>query len=156
MKSNTPASIALLIFCALFWGCTSIVKVPPYPDATAWDKDVQPLGTVTADSGKWPLSLHTTPSDYTIQAALRAKAAKDFGVPESEIVLSEASVQIGAELDGTIRDWKATASAGRKKAGISQSKATSEKLLELKKLFDAGAITSSEYEAKKRELLEKL
>jgi len=141
----------------LFAGCTSVLKIAPYPTAEVWGTDVHPLGTVTANSGRWPMSLHSVPPDYTFYAALRSKAASQFGVAESEIVLGEVTVKIGAELDGTIRDWKATAKAGQRRGSEpTNGKSPSDALIELKKLLDAGAITQEEYDAKKKTLLERL
>lgn len=157
MKTKLLASMLGLALLALFSGCTSVVKFAPYPTADAWSGDVKTLGTVEADSGKWPLSLHAQPSEYTYYSALRAKAAKTYSVPESEIVLGEVEVKIGAELDGTIRDWKASAQAGQKKAGAAiAAKSSADALMDLKKLLDAGAINQAEYDAKKKALLEKL
>lgn len=65
-------------------------------------------------------------------------------------------MKIGAEMDGTIRDWKATAEVGQKKPTVAAAKSPGDALLELKKLLDAGAITSAEYEAKKSVLIEEL
>lgn len=155
MKKLFPCIIGLALI--LFTGCTSVIKVPPYPSAAAWDTSVKALGPVTADSGLWPLSLHSSPPEQTYYSALKSKAASQYGVGENEVVLSEVTVSIGAELDGTIRDWKATATAGQKKGGaISSAPKPSDALLELKKLLDAGAITPAEFEAKKKVLLEKL
>jgi len=157
MKSKLLVSLLGLALLTLCSGCTSVVKFAPYPSAAAWTPEVKPLGTVTADSGKWPLSLHSQPSDYTYYSALRAKAATAYGVPEPEIVLGEVTVKIGAEIDGTIRDWTATAAAGWSKTVVAApAKSTADALLELKKLLDAGAITPAEYEAKKKVLVEKL
>jgi hypothetical protein len=156
MKYNVIVSVIIAILAWAFSGCTSLVKVPPYPTGTAWSSEVKRLGVVTADSGRWPLSLHSVPSDYTFQAALRSKAAAQFGVPETEIVLGEASVKVGAELDGTIRDWKATAEAGQLKNVGAVAKSPSDGLLEVKKLLDAGAITQAEFDAKKKILMERL
>jgi hypothetical protein len=158
MKTKLLASIlGLACALALLTGCTSVIKVAPFPDSTPWGDDVRPLGTVMAKSGAWPLSLHSAPPDHTFYSALRANASSQFGVPEPEIVLGEVTVQIGAEMDGTIRDWKATAEAGQRKvAAAPKAKSAADSLIELKKLFDAGAITPVEYEAKKKTLLEKL
>jgi hypothetical protein len=160
MKRFTITLALALGMVGLFSGCTSMVKFAPYPSAAAWTPDVKPLGTVSADSGRWPLSLHSQPSDYTYYSALRAKAAQTYGVPEPEIVLGEVSVQIGAELDGTIRDWKASAAAGWKKVGVPATSAPAQsavdKMVALKKLLDAGVITQSEFDAKKKALLENL
>jgi len=112
--------------------------------------------TVTADAGFWPLSLHAPPPDYTFYSALRAKAASTYGVFQDEIVVGEVTVKIGAELAGTIRDWKATAEVGQKKQTAASAKSPGDSLLELKKLLDAGAITPAEYEAKKKSLVDRL
>jgi hypothetical protein len=155
MKHKILILLSVAGIAFLLTGCESMVTVPPYPTADAWNSDVKPLGTVTATSGVWPLSLHSTPSDYTFQSALREKAASQFGVPQSEVVLGQATVQIGAEIDGTIRDWTATAQAGRRLTP-EPTKSPSDALIELKKLLDAGAITQQDYDAKKKALLDKI
>ena len=66
------------------------------------------------------------------------------------------TVKIGAELAGTICDWKATAEVGQKKQTAASAKSPGDSLLELKKLLDAGAITPAEYEAKKKSLVDRL
>ena len=152
-QKSLPFGLALLALA--FTGCVSVVKYPPSP-AAAWGPDVRKLGTVTATSGKWPLSLQSIPPDYTFYSALRSVTSGTYGVPETEIVLGEVTVQIGAELDGTIRDWKATADAGQEKTAKPAPKSTADALIELKKLLDVGAITPAEYAAKKNALLEKL
>jgi len=102
--------LLMLLSFVLLTGCVSVVKCPP---SGAWGPEVQPLGLVKADSGGWPLSLRSTPSDYTFYSALREKAEKQFGVSKNDVVLGEVTVNIGAEMDGTIRDWSAQAMAGR-------------------------------------------
>jgi len=156
MTSRILASIVGLTLLAFSSACTSMIKVAPYPDATPWADDVKHLGAVTADSGLWPLSLHSAPPDYTFQSALRAKASSQYGVPQEEIVLGEISVQIGSELDGTIRDWKATAEAGQRKVMAKKARSETESLIELKKLLDAGVITQEEYDEKKKTVLDRL
>ncbi len=166
--ATTLLCLALFALCS---GCTSVIKVAPYPTPAPWSDDVKRLGTVTADSGRWPLSLHSVPPDYTFYAALRAKASSQFNVPEAEVLLGEVTVKIGAELDGTIRDWKATAIAGRGIAGQGKesqpaisgrasesapARSPADALMEIKRLLDSGAITKDEYEALKKPLLEKL
>lgn len=149
-------AIPALVIAALgFSGCTSIVKVAPFPSPTAWDDPaVKKLGPVSADSGVWPLSLHSVP-DYTIQSTLRSNASNKYKVPADQIVLSEATVQVGAELDGTIRDWKATAEAGQLANGGAE-KTPAQQLTELKKLLDAGLISKADYETKKAAILQKM
>jgi hypothetical protein len=107
--------VGLALALGLFAGCASVATLAPFPNAGAWDSTVKPLGTVTADSGKWPLALHAMPPDYTFYSALKKAASKQFGVPEDEIVLGEVSIKTMSEIDGTMRSWKATASAGQKK-----------------------------------------
>ncbi len=157
MKRITPLLLGLAGLLALFTtGCTSVVKCPPYPTADSWSGEVKTLGPVKADSGKWPLSLHQQPSDYTYYSALVAKAESLYGVPKAEIILSEVDVKLLAEMDGTIRDWKASATAGQKKVQVTAGKTPTDTLVALKKLLDAGAITQAEYDAKKKELLGRL
>ncbi len=156
MKRENLILLLACCFALVFTGCTSTIRVPPYPSSEPWGADVKRLGAVTATSGPWPLSLNSLPPSYTFQAALRSQAANQFGVPEPEIVVGEATVQIGAELDGTIRNWKATAEAGRRMAEATKAKSPSDSLIELKKLLDAGAITQGDYERKKKALLDKL
>jgi hypothetical protein len=96
---------------ALLCGCVSTINYPAYPSAN-WN-GIKTLGTVTADSGAWPLSLNAPPPDYTYYSALCSKASEQFNVPKSQVVLGEVSVVYGSEMDGTIRDWKATAIAGQ-------------------------------------------
>jgi hypothetical protein len=143
----------LLLGVMILTGCKSMITLPPSPNEE-WGDDVKRLGLVKADSGLWPLSLRSVPPEYTFQSALRRNAASKFGVPEPEVMLGPTMVEIGAELDGTIRDWKATAEAGQRKQTTRGD--TSAALMALKKLFDAGAITQAEYEAKKKDLLGKL
>lgn len=104
---------ALVLLCVPLVGCQSVVKYPPSP---AWGTDVRVLGTVTADSGRWPLALNVPPPEYTYQAALRAKASTQYNVPENQIVLGEVTVKFLTEVVGTIRSWEATAMAGQKAA----------------------------------------
>jgi hypothetical protein len=104
-------AIAAILAAALLCGCVSTIKYPAYP-VVSWAQ-VKTLGVVTADSGGWPLSLNSPPPDYTYYSALQNKAAKQYDVPKSQVVLGEVSVNYGAEMDGTIRDWTATAIAGQ-------------------------------------------
>lgn len=104
------------------------------------------------------LVLRSALPGQTFYSALQVQAASQYSVPEQEVVLREVTVQIGAERDGTIRDWKATAEAGQKKGGAAAkpAKSAADSLLELKELLDAGAIIPAEYEAKKKAALDKL
>ena len=68
------------------------------------------------------MSLTVPPPASTYHAALRKEAAKQYNVPEGEIVLGEVNVGYYSELNGTIRGWKANAPVGRtKKRGGSAS-----------------------------------
>jgi len=102
--------IYLLAATTLLTGCESVVKYPP---SANWDSTVHVLGPIKADSGFWPLSLRHTPPQYTFTSALQNKAATQYNVPASSVVLGEMSVSIGSEMDGTIRDWTAQALAGQ-------------------------------------------
>ena len=108
--------ILLSILSILLIGCTSQLAFQGYG---VWNADVKELGVVSSCNGKscdkaqWPLSLKTPPEATTYHAALRREAAEKYGVSEHEIVLGEVSVEILAELDGTIRSRKATAIAGK-------------------------------------------
>ena len=175
MHPKTLASIFGLALLALCSGCHSLLKYPPSPPE-AWGPDVFVVGRVTADSGRWPLSLRTPPPEYTYYSALRAYASRIWDVPADKIMLGEVTVTIGAELDGTIRDWKAYAIAGYKKSAAppravsvaapaavvvpvptpAATRSPAERLLELKKLLDAGAITQAEYDAKHKILVDQL
>ena len=104
------AIFAGLLIAATLTGCVSPIKYPPSAD---WGKGTRILGPVKANSGFWSLSLRDTPSEYTFTAALRDKAAAEYNVPPESVVLGEKTVYIGAELDGTIRDWRAEALAGQ-------------------------------------------
>lgn len=100
-----------LLLAAILAGCASVAKYAPSP---TWEQKSATLGPVEADSGKWPLSLRSPPNKYTYQSALLDNASKKYGVPRDQIILGEVSVKFMAEMDGTIRSWKATAEAGRK------------------------------------------
>lgn len=155
MNTRSILPVVMISVIGLTAGCTSIVKVAPYPSVTAWSNPaVKKLGPVSADSGAWPLSLHAVPN-YTIQSALRSNASDKYRVPADQIVLSESTVQVGAEMDGTIRDWKATAEAGQLANG-GGSETPTQKLTELKKLLDAGLISKADYETKKAAILQKM
>lgn len=123
-------SVLALACCAvtlLLAGC-GVTKSALYP-GTAQSPDLHEngvtiLGEVTACQGgmckkegggyEWPMSLPQPPPAYTYQRAIQQKAAKQFNVPESEIVVGEIAVGYRAELIGTIRGWEASALVGRK------------------------------------------
>ena len=81
------------------------------------------LGEVTACQGalckkddgghECRLSLPAPPPAYTYQSALAKKAAKQYGIPESDVVIGEMKVGYYAEMIGTIRGWKADAPVGK-------------------------------------------
>jgi hypothetical protein len=111
----------------LLTGC-GVNKSSLYPGTGATadlrEEGVQVLGEVTACQGawckkdgggyEWPVSISHPPPALTYQKALRQKAAKQYGIPEGEVVLGEVSVGYHTEMIGTIRGWEATAVAGRK------------------------------------------
>lgn len=105
------AHIALLSACLLLAGCSSMMTYAPMQGYT---HELKQLGPVKADSGKWPLSLHIPPPEYTFQLALRNAAAKAYGVKADDVILSEINVKFMSEMDGTIRSWEATATAALK------------------------------------------
>ena len=162
MKAKFLASLLGLTVLALFSGCSSVIKLAPYPDSKPWGDEVKLLGTVMADSGRWPLALQSTPPEYTFFSALRTRAAMTYRVPDDEIVLRDVTVRIKSEVVGTIRSWHASAIAGRRitkpepsKSAAESPKSAADSLLELKRLLDAGAITQAEYDAKKKAILDK-
>jgi len=110
MRVSFGLCLALAGLCS---ACSSVVK---YPGAGAWGPDTKSLGPVTADSGKWPLSLNVPPPEQTYYSALKSKACGQYWVPIDEIVLGEVSVALSTEMVGTVRAWKATAMAGQKPA----------------------------------------
>jgi hypothetical protein len=93
-----------------------------YPGLGTFDPRTETLGAVTVCRGggccdtdegcQWPLALSAPPEAYTYQAALRDKAARVYHVPAEEIVLGDIAVEVVAELVGTVRAWKATATVG--------------------------------------------
>ena len=113
--------ISLAVFTV--HGCASISNSSVY-SGTGTTHDlhepgVELLGALTSCQGgfcegQWPMSLAVAPPASTYQAALRKKAAREFQVPESEVVLGEITVGYYSEINGTIRGWTATAPAGRK------------------------------------------
>lgn len=109
-------------------GC-SVTKNTLYPGTAQTpnlqEKGVKTLGEVTACQGawckkedgsgyEWPMSLPQPPPAYTYQRAIQKKAAKQYGIPEEEIVVGEISAGYHAEMIGTIRGWEASAQVGRR------------------------------------------
>jgi len=103
-------TLYLLAATALLCGCESTIKYPP---SANWGPNTKVLGQVKADSGFWSLSLSAPPPQYTYFAALRDKAAFQFNLPAEAIAIGEMTVVVGSEMDGTVRDWTATAIAGQ-------------------------------------------
>lgn len=120
-------SLILALLLLFLTGC-SVTKSSLFPGTGQTpglqEAGVVILGEVTACQGgfckkegggyEWPLSLPQPPPAYTYQRAIQKKAATQFSIPESEIVLGEMAVGYHAEMIGTIRGWEATALVGRK------------------------------------------
>jgi hypothetical protein len=145
-------------------GCTPKMHLTFPGGMGPWDSGVQSLGPVVACGGggccgtdegcQWPLALTNPPEAYTYQAALRSDAAKRYSVPSNEVVLSDIAVELDTELVGTVRGWKATATAGRK--AVTASGTSEERLRELQGLLDKGLIDRGEYERKRAAILDSL
>lgn len=134
--NHSPLAVPLLApFLALILLVLSscgINKSSLYPGTSQTpdlrESGVQVLGEVTACQGawckkegggyEWPIGLSHPPTALTYQKAIREKAAKQYGIPEEEIVLGEISVGYRTELIGTIRGWEATAPVGRKAVSV--------------------------------------
>jgi hypothetical protein len=110
-----------------------------------------------------PMSLTVPPPAATYHAALRAKAARTFHVPEAEIVVGEVKVGYYAEIVGTIRGWTATAPVGRRvvigrpnssDAGVADADSVPERLKLLDSLLRQGLINESEYKTRRDKLLD--
>lgn len=137
------------------------------------EEGVQVLGEVTACQGgfcendetgrtEWPMSLTVPPPAATYHAAIRAKAARTFHVPEEEIVVGEVKVGYYTEIVGTIRGWTATAPVGRRvvvtrsdrsDAGPAKLETVPERLRLLDNLRQQGLISEAEYKTKRDKLL---
>lgn len=110
--------ILLLVFLTV--GCTTPLTLAPHG---SWDNATE-LGPVMACKGGsvsfdrecsgWPLSIPSLPSPDTHYTELKAKAATQYNVDPSLIVLKDVSVKYVTEINGVIRGWKATAIAGRR------------------------------------------
>lgn len=125
----TTGSVMKLIAvsCALFLLPACAAKTPILlPSSGTWTADTVLLGPVVACKGgnsdfsehhkecnKWPLSIPSLPHPETHHAELRTKAAEQYYVDGSTIVLKDVQVTYNTELVGTIRGWKATAIAGK-------------------------------------------
>jgi hypothetical protein len=109
--------IVLLVF--LTAACTTPLTLAPHGQ---WDGATE-LGPVMACKGgsasfdrecsDWPLSISSLPSPDTHYTELKAKAATQYNVDPSLIVLKDVSVKYVIEINGVIRGWKATTIAGR-------------------------------------------
>jgi hypothetical protein len=114
--------IILALAFLMFSGCgVSNSQIYPGTGTThdLREQGVEVLGEVTACHGgfchgQWPMSLAVPPTASTYHAVLRKEAAKQYHIPENEIVLGEVTVGYYSELNGTIRGWQASAPVGRK------------------------------------------
>lgn len=113
--------LQLLAACLLLLaGCTTPLTLASHG---SWDGATE-LGPVRACKGGslsidrecsgWPLSLPSMPSPDTHYTELKAKAADQYKVDASLIVLKDVSVEYVTEVNGVVRGWKATAVAGRR------------------------------------------
>jgi len=122
---NSMPRLFLIFVLLLATGCANHSTLM-LPAAGTWTADTVLLGPVVACRGgnmdfsehskecnDWPLSVPSLPHHETHHAELRTKAAKQYQVDVSTIVLKEIEVTYNAELVGTIRGWKATAIAGK-------------------------------------------
>ena len=109
LKYFMKNTLCVLAAALLLTGCESTLKSP----ATAGWNSSRVLGPIKATSGIWPLSLNAPPPQYTYFAALRDQAAYKFNVPPASVEFDEMTVRVGSEMDGTVRDWTATAIAGQ-------------------------------------------
>ncbi len=105
--SRSYRLLTALLAVALCVGCASTMVVPD----SGSPEGARHLGPVRADSGKWPISLNAPPPTDQIHAELRRAAAKEYGVSEGRVVLTGIEMSVMAELNGTIRKWKATGEA---------------------------------------------
>ena len=117
--------LPLILALILLTGCISSPTLYPGTGQTPdlQEPGVTVLGEVTACQGAWckkddggyesQLSLPAPPPAYTYQSALAKKAAKQYGIPESDVVIGEMKVGYYAEMIGTIRGWKADAPVGK-------------------------------------------
>lgn len=128
----TPSGVIriLALHCVLLLLSACAARTPMLlPSSGIWTVDTVLLGPVVACQGgnrdfsehhkecnKWPLSIPSLPHPETHHAELRAKAAEQYHVDGSAIVLKDVQVTYNTELVGTIRGWKATAIAGRNSA----------------------------------------
>src|SRR5436309_7274469 len=143
-------ALALPVMFALAAGCAPAMHLT-YPGVGVLDRDVELLGPVTVcrgggccsteDGCQWPLSLTNPPEAYTYQAALRDRVVKKYGVPASDVVLGDISVETENELVGTVRSWKATAQAGRRRSASAGASSREDRLRELEGLFARGVIS---------------
>jgi len=107
----------LVALMVLLGGCATQLT---YPGLGTWGPGVQELGRITTCRGAFcptagmfgSLSLTTPPDAFTYQSALRNQAVLQYHVPADQIVLSDISVKVYTEVNGVVRGWKATATAG--------------------------------------------
>ena len=110
-----PIKAALLIGLMLITlGCTTPLNLAPHG---AWDGATE-LGPVMACKGGsvsfdrecsgWPLSIPSLPPPDTHYTELKAKAAAQYHVDASVVVLKDVAVEYVTEVNGVIRGWKAS------------------------------------------------
>ena len=110
----------VLLLAVLTAACTTPLTLAPHG---SWDGATE-LGPVKACKGGslsfdqecagWPLSIPSIPPPDTHYTELKAKAATQYKLDPSLIVLKDVSVEYVTEINGVIRGWKATEIAGRR------------------------------------------
>lgn len=161
----TVALCTLLLLSA----CTTQLAYRGYG---TWDQSVKVLGPVevcrgafcqSSDEGaQFALALMMPPEAETYHAALRAKAATVYHVPEEQIVLSEVQVHVVSEMVGTVRGWRAIAQAGQKPpppppaAVAPAAPSIADRLEALRALHVRGLVSDTEYNARREKILDGL
>lgn len=120
-RTLTGMSLAIIVLITSA-SCTTPLTLASHG---SWDGATE-LGPVRACKGGslsidqecsgWPLSLPTMPHPDTHYAELKAKAAAQYQVDPSRIVLKDVAVEYVTEINGVIRGWKASAIAGVQRA----------------------------------------
>lgn len=115
-------ALFLGVSLSILAGCTTPIMLPP---SGMWDATTVALGPVVAckggassgtveeGCGGWPLSLPSMPHPDVHYAELKARAAQQYTVDQSVVVLKDVHVDYRSEINGVIRGWRATAIAGR-------------------------------------------
>jgi hypothetical protein len=81
---------------------------------------------------------------------------KKYSIPANEVVLGDIAVETDNELVGTVRGWKATAQAGRRRPTAPGPAGVEDRLRTLDGLRSHGAISNEEYERKRAAILDEL